>query len=235
MYRKFTYYGKAVFSPIVIPDLAIWLKADAGLTLSGADVTQWNDQSGNGRNFVWDTIKPKFNATFANGKEYVYADTLNMKMKLSFTQKYRTVFVLFKGSNSTNSAAGSFAGLGNICYQISADYCQIGVDSANLFGYGAHYYAYLTSVLDAGAIDQNINIITVVAGASSTKTYLNGSLVASNTNDMNNCTGDHFLFSSGVPGTDYTFHGGIRELVNYNRALNATEIGQVNAYLLSRA
>jgi len=231
------YNANAVeFTPASIANLAFWLKADAGLTLSGSDVTQWDDQSGNNRHFVWDTIKPKFNATFANGKEYVYADTLNMKMKLTYTEQYRTVFVLFKGSNSSNSAAGSFAGLGNICYQINADYCQIGIDSSNLFGYGAHYYAYMTSgVLDAGAIDQNINIITVVAGASSTKTYFNGALVASNTNDMNNCSGDHFLFSSGVPGTDYTFQGGIRELINYNRALTALEIAEVNAYLITRS
>ena len=32
--------------------LSLWLKADAGVTLSGSNVTAWADQSGNGNNFT---------------------------------------------------------------------------------------------------------------------------------------------------------------------------------------
>jgi hypothetical protein len=42
------------FSPSDITGLSLWLKADAGITLSGSNVTSWADQSGNGLNVVPD-------------------------------------------------------------------------------------------------------------------------------------------------------------------------------------
>jgi hypothetical protein len=36
------------FSPLALPGLQLWLRADRGVTLSGTSVTQWNDLSGNG-------------------------------------------------------------------------------------------------------------------------------------------------------------------------------------------
>lgn len=38
------------FSPIDIAGISLWLKADAGVTVSGGFVTAWADQSGNGNN-----------------------------------------------------------------------------------------------------------------------------------------------------------------------------------------
>jgi len=42
--------ASAPFSPIDIAGISLWLKADAGVTLSGSNVTAWADQSGNGNN-----------------------------------------------------------------------------------------------------------------------------------------------------------------------------------------
>ena len=44
----------APFSPSDITGLSLWLKADAGVTVSGASVTEWADQSGNGLDVVPD-------------------------------------------------------------------------------------------------------------------------------------------------------------------------------------
>ena len=44
----------APFSPADITGLSLWLKADAGVTVSGASVTEWADQSGNGLDVVPD-------------------------------------------------------------------------------------------------------------------------------------------------------------------------------------
>jgi len=38
------------FAPTDISGLSLWLKGDAGITLSGSNVTAWADQSGNGNN-----------------------------------------------------------------------------------------------------------------------------------------------------------------------------------------
>ena len=42
--------SSAPFSPIDIAGISLWLKADAGVTVSGGFVTAWADQSGNGNN-----------------------------------------------------------------------------------------------------------------------------------------------------------------------------------------
>jgi hypothetical protein len=53
------------FSPLNLPGLLLWLRADLGTVLSGADVVTWQDQSGNG-NHVGQSVsgsRPRLNAT----------------------------------------------------------------------------------------------------------------------------------------------------------------------------
>jgi len=54
----------------IIPSsgLSLWLKADTGVTLSGADVTVWADQSGNGFNATSPATKPTFISSSINSK-----------------------------------------------------------------------------------------------------------------------------------------------------------------------
>jgi len=56
-----------LFNPSRIAGLSLWLKADAGVTLSGSDVTAWADQSGNGRT-VTVTNSPSFTASSINSR-----------------------------------------------------------------------------------------------------------------------------------------------------------------------
>jgi len=55
------------FSPANLSGLSLWLKADAGVTTSGSNVTAWADQSGNGRTVTL-TNSPTFTASSINGK-----------------------------------------------------------------------------------------------------------------------------------------------------------------------
>jgi len=50
--------------------LSLWLKADAGVTLSGSDVTAWADQSGNGRTVTL-ANSPSFTASSINSRPTV--------------------------------------------------------------------------------------------------------------------------------------------------------------------
>jgi hypothetical protein len=56
--------------PPVIPPagLSLWLKADAGVTLSGSNVTSWADQSGNGNNATSPDTNPTFLSSSINSK-----------------------------------------------------------------------------------------------------------------------------------------------------------------------
>ena len=63
-------FRHAPFSPTDISGLSLWLKADAGVTLSGSNVTAWADQSGNGRT-VTVSNSPVFSASSINSKPTV--------------------------------------------------------------------------------------------------------------------------------------------------------------------
>jgi hypothetical protein len=56
------------FLPSGLSGLSLWLKADAGVTLSGANVTAWADQSGNGNNATSPAIAPTFVSSSINSK-----------------------------------------------------------------------------------------------------------------------------------------------------------------------
>jgi hypothetical protein len=58
------------FLPSGLPGLSLWLKADAGVTLSGANITAWADQSGNGRTVTL-TNSPSFTASSINSRPTV--------------------------------------------------------------------------------------------------------------------------------------------------------------------
>jgi len=60
--------GGAPFSPANLSGLSLWLKADAGVSLSGSDVTTWADQSGNGRHANSVDADPTYNSSDLNGK-----------------------------------------------------------------------------------------------------------------------------------------------------------------------
>jgi hypothetical protein len=63
--RKLPFGGGAA---IPQSGLSVWLKADAGVTLSGSDVTAWADQSGNGNNATSPAIAPAFVSSSINSK-----------------------------------------------------------------------------------------------------------------------------------------------------------------------
>lgn len=65
--------GKAPFSPSDISGLSLWLKADAGVTLSGWNVTTWADQSGNGRTVTIGN-SPTFTASSINSRPTIDFD-----------------------------------------------------------------------------------------------------------------------------------------------------------------
>ena len=68
-------YLKMDSSFIVLPgDMELWLKADVGVTESSGAIARWDDQSGNGRNFVAssETNKPQVRSASIKAKDTVY-------------------------------------------------------------------------------------------------------------------------------------------------------------------
>jgi hypothetical protein len=60
--------GSIGFDALPTANLALWLKADSGVTLSGSDVDAWADQSGNGKNATASgTARPTYQSSGING------------------------------------------------------------------------------------------------------------------------------------------------------------------------
>jgi len=78
--------------------LTLWLKSDAGVTLSGTNVTAWADQSGNNKNALPEAYNPSINV--ANSNPTFASNVVNGKPALYFdgTQYLKTANI-FNGSN----------------------------------------------------------------------------------------------------------------------------------------
>ena len=231
--------------------LSLWLKADAGVTLSGSNVTAWADQSGNGRNATPNnpTNKPLFNASDRNGKP-----TISLTSMSDYAERVFTI------SSNPLGASGSTA----FSVQYVEDVCNAGGDNGPIFGnFGAtindgtpysqtHYpYGYDCTVYDAFATTSRKNSITPPATITNTwslysvystnedwKSFVNGYLMHSDSdNTYNNSIGgdDTTLYiGKQTAGGTYSLKGKVAEVIVYNRVLTALERRKVDEYLANK-
>src|SRR3954464_9443177 len=77
--------------------LKLWLKADAGVTLAGSAVAQWNDQSGNNANASQAVAaqQPAFIASAVNGKPALKFDGSNDFLTFTLATNGNTGMTLF--------------------------------------------------------------------------------------------------------------------------------------------
>ena len=218
--RKIFRHRTSAFSPTNLTGLSLWLKADAGITLSGSDITSWADQSGNGNNataFGTPTLSAVYANTFVN-----FADGYFTGNEL-ITSPYVTIMCVARFSATRD---------------IEMMFEQISEDGDNL----AFYRGF-----DAGTSGFRIFNGSDLSSSSLTndnQTYLFGTTVNNDTGtlylngsqDANDYCGDR------VPaGTYYLgrFEGGsvttvemeMAEIVIYDRVLTNPERIQVEEYL----
>ena len=236
------------FTPKKLSGLSLWLKADAGVTLSGSNVTAWADQSGNGNNAT------------ASGTPTLVANSLNSKSGISldgegsndgfltspiFSLAYNTPISLFgvvKASASTvkgdQSAARWFMNKGG-----SGDF-GIGFTFGG-YGSSLNFSAILGSIatsdidLLGDSLGENqANIASLISNGSTSTFYQNGtSKNSANNSDLDFTNSSNNGFSIGYQAaTVDEFFGNciVYELLIYNRALTTQERQQVEAYLANK-
>jgi hypothetical protein len=233
--------GGAQFSPGNLTGLSLWLKADAGVSLSGSNVTMWSDQSGNGRNAspVDVASYPTFNSSDLNSKPTISLSSLAEETNKSF-----------QISGNPMGAVGTTAFVVN---HVDPDIFGADANGALLGNFGSaadgsHWpYGLTNSVYDSFATDSRKNDLGLPSGITSWNIYS----AYSQDNDWKIfCNGTEFYFdSSNVysnsianstslyigmqnnAGTDQIFKGKVAEVVVYNRVLTTQERQQVEAYL----
>jgi len=228
----------AAFSPTNISSLRTWLDADdsSSYTLSGSNVTQWNDKSGSGFNFTQTNagLRPVASNTIINSRT-AFSFTGGQRMdnlSITLTQSNYSIFVVAPANASQPSSTG-------YNYIMKGNTTQ---DSFLFFGNNpSKFFATFTgpsasSWNDINANSPNISVTstTLLLGmtvATTTLTpYYSGNTMTTKTGTTGAFTGIR-LGDTNDGATGQGWGGLIAEIVIYNKTLTTTERQQIEGYL----
>jgi hypothetical protein len=220
--RKIFRHKTSAFSPTNLTGLSLWLKADAGITLSGSDVTAWADQSGNGNNATaidtptLSTVSGKTFVDFAGG--YFTGNEL-------ITSPYATIMCVARFSEQLD-VSKMFTQFSGVSGDLDNMSFYWGIDLDNRFG------VYNGFVLNSSSLTNNNQ--TYLFGATFNNDigtlYLNSSEDASEYCGESTPAGNYYL-GRWVDNERTSYTMKMAEIVIYNRVLTNTERQQVEAYL----
>ena len=239
--RRIKSGSSAPFSPTDLSGLSLWLKADAGVTLSGSNVTAWADQSGNGNNANANSgQEPTFVSSFSNSKPAIEFDGQVQVIQIADANNLdflnMSVFIVLKyinqgtGNNIVyfkNADAGSPAD--PAMYGLVSSTAQNNVVSFSLNV--GDWADYQTSIDITNSIPK---ILSMTYDGTDQNVYSNGSF-SDQFNIGGNIATSTGLFQIGGYNQSFNaaeyFNGRIAEIIMYNRAVTSIERQQVEAYL----
>jgi len=260
MFTPFAYFasGEVPFSPTEIANLRCWWDAQTGLTLSGTDVIQWADQSGNGffatQSVVGD--RPALSSSIAaiNNYNAVRFDSANTEFmnivdsiggsKPWCDDNINNTFTMFVVTNQVSVTGGHYG-----TYISQGDNSRRSVSwgpqtfNLAVLNFGTDNYAAGGARIPAptGFSVDNWYTSTINwsdwANRSTTQIRVNGAGQtvevwgsAPATPTLNNPRLGRFL----DPGVDAHLNAFVAELIVYNRNLTLAEKEQVEGYLKTK-
>jgi len=231
----------APFSPASLSGLSLWLKSNAGVTLSGSNVTAWADQSGSSAYCSPYDSAPIFISNSLNGYPVINLSPLDESSTRAFN-------ILNSGSivGETGTTAFAVMYVDDVCNEPNAngpvfgDFGGAGESTHMPYGLDCSVYDGFCSANRKGPLTAPNDIVnfwtvySVVSTNNDWRNYINGDLMHSdNTNVYNDFPYDDGTFRIGIasPGGPYTFKGKVAEIVMYNRVLTNPQRQQVETYL----
>jgi len=227
----------APFSPTDLSGLSLWLKADAGVTLSGSNVTVWADQSGNGKNMTSESgFEPIFIASELNSKPVIDFN-LNKYLTTSFTEtniSQQSVFIVFKFVSTNLTEYARPFSQSNIAYNDYTTFNNIlpllrrdGTNDMWCFGSDNQW------LVSIPVSDNNWYISTTISDGTNGSFSLNANNTQTYEETLNaNITDMRVggsIFVDGLVADQ--FNSKLAEVIIYNRALTTPERQQVESYL----
>lgn len=237
----------SIGTPALFSGLQLWLASDVGITLVGNDVSQWNDQSGNGRHFTEGSRRPRYLTSAFNGRPCLEFDQGNQeKMEAAallgdVIQADRfTAFIVFSVAAIDTNDATSWNNDALICSDDgAASSWSISVKSA-----GAGNSSVLGANFD-GTDDfvarGNINLTNQPYLFSYRHDELASTIFAAlypfgegsiGTGNASPLTGTLRLGANAA--LTQFLHGRIAEVIIYNRNLTSAELTSVRTYLANK-
>jgi hypothetical protein len=237
------------FSPLDVDGLSLWLDAaDARtLTLSGSNVTQWRDKSGNGLHVAQTTTarQPTYTATGFNGLPAVRFSTVvgssvqiltSATTSLFDTLANATIFLVFRVINvGTNPPYHSIISIPNKLHT----YLNGLNNSGGFVGTNAWTWSGGRFIANSNTtVPQDVNQQMVYSLASGLQQiYINGILGGAQTSSFSVTTGTSLTLSIGsITTTSYNdgFNGNLSEVLFFSNALTTTQRQQVETYLADK-
>jgi hypothetical protein len=232
----------------IIPSssLSLWLKADAGVTLSGANVTGWADQSGNGNNATARTANSTLVSSVINGKPILRFDgTANLITNNFFAHNYNTpitIIAVSKASASTvfsgNPTARYIMGVANNGgYSAGLTYGEYETATPNFSVTFGRAYVSGQDIESSAMGENQVGLSSSINSGTLISAFLNGNSVGTadpaGQSGGGNSTGE---FSIGSEVTldeadNFFCTCDIAEIIIYSRAITTPERQQVEAYL----
>ena len=223
------------FSPRNISGLALWLDAadQSSMTLSGSNVTQWNDKSGNGNNATPYSTSPQ-----RSGNSILFSGANALKCGAFLTSTSYSVFIV---NNFTSGVQRHSFGCWKVEYgsfiYIEDGSMRIGVNNSVNYNLNA-------SNSTANFRDTHIYGLTLSSSSTPGSSFtFNGSIDGSNilitgTSTSGNATtcaqevtiGG--LMEDGEP--KYQLNGNVYEVIVFNTALTTSQRQQVEGYLAQK-
>lgn len=207
-----------------VQGLKVWLFADSGMVLSGSSVSQWNDLSGNGLNFIQSnpSSMPQKQTDIIDIHSAVYFDGIDDFLNCNFNDTISqplTFFVLVK-LGTLNSSEFIFDGLdpsyrnAYVFYSSSSSFLAWGGSSCT-FNYSSTDFC----------------LHTVVFNSSTSKVYINGNSVASGDFGTNSLSG--IKFGSYIYNL-YFLNGWVSDILIYNHLFTNFDRINVENYLMNK-
>ncbi len=236
--------------------LKIWLKADAGITTSGSDVTAWVNQGGAGETFTnQDADEPVYDADDATANFNPSLTTINANGGMEYSSARNEIFseyspiMCFYMVNKTSTNLGTACQMGSfdwpsfeVNYLGTANEFGIALDDTDFETTGQHSTATISSNENT-IITSGFNNDATSATSGKLVNYKNGALKEekTSTSDGAEPIGNHaatYIISIGAneDGTaaapSQTIDGIMPEIIIYNTYdLTANEIQRINSYL----
>jgi hypothetical protein len=232
---RFQLTNRLQFTPRQIPDCALWLDAAdySTLSLSGANVTQWNDKSGNGNNTVKNIsyAAPTYANTGLNGRPTLtFATSLlqtpSLNPSASFTSggTDTTIFAIVSTTVDGGSVAGSLFGLS------TTDNNYV---SRSPWG-GGRKIVDIGSRMDFSFITNGNYMLSIMRIGPDMSMFLNGTLIGSawvGFSSLVTTTSQPLNIGLGTIASANWFPGSLSEFIIYKNGASTLQRQQVEGYL----
>jgi hypothetical protein len=202
--------------------LAAWFDAGRGVTLNGATVSVWADQSGNARDLSQPTAvsQPTYLATDADGKPAVTTSGSGLTMTTPAWAFSNSVTVIFVGKNTGTSFSAFFqrgdTNERHSCYRNSSlVIARRGSGNEGSLAYSSSVY----------------NIFQCNFSATLSRVSVNGTAGTDSTASASFAADAKALRLFGLAASGFGLVGGIAEFLYYDSSISSADAAAVRRYL----